>query len=341
MKDGTITESGSYEELLAQKGAFADFLVQYLSEKKEQELDPETESELEEIQKNLEHHLGKSNLERQMSRTKTATAISDLARTRLDSVKAKVVNKSPADSDNVNDNVNDLPKIGQNLIEIEKAEIGGVSWKIYAYYARSIGFLASIVAMLFLFAYQGFQVSGNIWLSKWTEDPLATTSESKRNMYLAVYGVLGLFQGLCIMIGSLLLAIFTLNAALKLHSTMLLRVMRSPMSFFETTPLGRILNRFSKDVDIVDTQIPMNIRLLFNMSTSVLGTVVVILTAMPIFFVVIIPVSFIYYFVQKVYVSTARQVKRMESITRQGNKSRATFQIVINNFHSSLILVHF
>ena len=145
-------------------------------------------------------------------------------------------------------------------------------------------------------------------------------------MYLAVYGVLGLFQGLSIMIGSLLLAIFTLNAALKLHSTMLLRVMRSPMSFFETTPLGRILNRFSKDIDIVDTQIPMNIRLLFNMTMSVIGTFVVIIFAIPLFIVVIIPVGLIYYFVQKVYVSTARQVKRMESITRHGIKSGVKLQ---------------
>ena len=76
MKDGTITENGSYNELLAQKGAFAEFLVQYLSEKKEEELDPETETELEEIQKDLELHLGKANLERQMSRAKTATGIS-------------------------------------------------------------------------------------------------------------------------------------------------------------------------------------------------------------------------------------------------------------------------
>ena len=76
MKDGHITENGSYNELLAQKGAFAEFLVQYLSEKKEEELDPETETELEEIQKDLELHLGKANLERQMSRAKTATGIS-------------------------------------------------------------------------------------------------------------------------------------------------------------------------------------------------------------------------------------------------------------------------
>ena len=314
MKDGSITESGSYNELLAQKGAFADFLVQYLSEKKEEELDPETESELEEIQKNLEKHLGKSNLQKQLAKTKTATAISDLAKTKGDNARSRnTMNRLLSESE---DNNRMKPKVGQNLIEVEKSEVGGVSWKVYANYAKSVGLWASLVSMLFLFSFQGFQVAGNIWLSRWSDDPLASTQISTRNMYLSVYGVLGLMQGLCIMIGSLLLAIFTLNAAFKLHSTMLFRIMRSPMSFFETTPLGRILNRFSKDIDIVDLQIPMNIRLLFNMCMSVMGTVVVIVFAMPIFIVVIIPVGGIYYFVQRVYVSTARQVKRMESITR-------------------------
>ena len=88
------------------------------------------------------------------------------------------------------------------------------------------------------------------------------------------------------------------------------------MSFFETTPLGRILNRFSKDIDYVDLQIPMNVRMLVNTGMSVVGTVIVMITAMPIFIVVILPVSVVYYFVQKFYVNTARQVKRMESITR-------------------------
>ena len=78
----------------------------------------------------------------------------------------------------------------------------------------------------------------------------------------------------------------------------------------------RILNRFSKDIDYVDLQIPMNVRLLVNTGMSVIGTVVVMITAMPLFIVVILPVSLVYYFVQKFYVNTARQVKRMESVTR-------------------------
>ncbi len=88
------------------------------------------------------------------------------------------------------------------------------------------------------------------------------------------------------------------------------------MSFFDTTPLGRILNRFSKDVDIVDVTIPINLRALINQSLTVAGTLIVICYALPIFVTVVVPILIAYYLLQKFYVATARQVKRMESITR-------------------------
>ena len=91
---------------------------------------------------------------------------------------------------------------------------------------------------------------------------------------------------------------------------------RSPMSYFDTTPLGRILNRFSKDIDIVDVTIPMNLRMLLTQSFNVLGTLFVICFANPLFLTVIVPIVLMYYFLQKFYVATARQVKRMEAISR-------------------------
>ena len=318
MKDGRITETGSYRQLLAQKGEFADFLVQYLTEKKEApELDPETESELEELQRDLEHTLGRAVLKRAMSLEKTATAVSELdQKTKQEGL----VNHSLLEDEERDEDWDMVDATGlrvrQTLIDAEKSETGGVKADVYLYYARSVGFLASVVAGLFYIGFQGFSVGVNTWLAAWSVDPEATTSIAVRNKYLTVYGVLGLFQSVCIMMATVLTSVFTLRAATLLHSTMLLRILRSPMSFFDTTPLGRILNRFSKDIDIVDNQIPMNLRMVFTTVLDVVGTVVVIIFAMPIFVAVILPLSVIYYLVQKIYVATARQVKRMESVAR-------------------------
>ena len=227
MKDGRITETGNYRELLERKGEFADFLVQYLSEKKEgaKELDPETETELDELQKELEQHLGKAQLQRRMSRAKTATAISDLDQDHLrkrhhGGPLMRSLSRSTIDDEEAAHNLANTDAmgaagipVGQTLIDAEKAETGGVKAAVYIYYARSVGYIATIVACLFYIGFQGFQVGSNIWLSAWSGDPMATTDIPTRNKYLSVYGVLGLLQSLSIMGATLLCQVFTQNAA--------------------------------------------------------------------------------------------------------------------------------
>ena len=137
---------------------------------------------------------------------------------------------------------------------------------------------------------------------------------------MAVYGVLGFFQSLCIMIATAFISIETLKASTKLHYNMLTNIMSSKMSFFDTTPLGkfarkvipwnrssidkmcyencnicfnlgRILNRFSKDVDVMDTTVPMCWRTLLVTSLNVVGTIFVICYTNPLFIAVIIPIG--------------------------------------------------
>ena len=67
-----------------------------------------------------------------------------------------------------------------------------------------------------------------------------------------------------------------IKASRNLHSHLLNRIMRCPMSFFDTTPLGRIVNRFSRDVDTVDVLIPGNIEFWLYCSFTVLSTLIVV-----------------------------------------------------------------
>lgn len=111
-------------------------------------------------------------------------------------------------------------------------------------------------------------------------------------------------------------AIGCLRAARDLHNKLLHNTMRLPMSFFDTTPLGRILNRFSKDVDVIDNVLPMSMRFWIMMFFNAVGVIVTISYSTPIFLAAVVPLGIIYYIVQKFYVATSRQLKRIESVTR-------------------------
>jgi ABC-type multidrug transport system fused ATPase/permease subunit len=87
---------------------------------------------------------------------------------------------------------------------------------------------------------------------------------------LSITQYAGVFIVIAVFISSLYLALGTLLAANYLHSQMLSHVLTNPLSFFDTTPTGRILNRFSKDIDTLDNTIPYNIRAWLNCLFSVM-----------------------------------------------------------------------
>ncbi|XP_035222773.1 canalicular multispecific organic anion transporter 1-like [Stegodyphus dumicola] len=96
---------------------------------------------------------------------------------------------------------------------------------------------------------------------------------------------------------------------------MLWSVLRSPMSFFDTTPLGRIINRFGKDINMVDTSIPDNINNALTAFISCIGSFVVISINLPIFLLSVLPLAIIYGFLQALYMATSRQLRRLQSTT--------------------------
>jgi ABC-type multidrug transport system fused ATPase/permease subunit len=107
-----------------------------------------------------------------------------------------------------------------------------------------------------------------------------------------------------------------IKAAGNLHSRLLHNILRQPLAFFDTTPLGRIVNRFSRDTDVIDAYLPAMFFSWVAMLFNVIGTIFVISFATPWFLVVAIPLIIAYYLFQKFYISTSRQIKRIESITR-------------------------
>ena len=116
--------------------------------------------------------------------------------------------------------------------------------------------------------------------------------------YLGVYAGLGGIQSVFTLIGAIALAVASLLASKTLHVKLLRNILRCPMSFFDTTPLGRVLNRFSLDIYIIDKAIPSTVQSFLYRLLSTVGVILVISVATPIFIVVIIPLGIFYCMIQ-------------------------------------------
>lgn len=327
LKKGVISEVGSYRELLAQKGDFAEFLVQYLS-------DQDDDTELANIKKELQEHLGQDELVRQISRVRTesegqqsnpqkggsntslATSTHDESpRKSVSPVKSPVSKPEPA-------------KKPQQQYQEEKQGTGSVSWRIYLIYFKNMGYILFSLCVVLYAVYQIFTTFSSIWVSLWADNRMPfeavlhntnitrNMTEYRRDVFLGVYGSMGFAQAIGAVLASLFLYLSTIKGGRGLHHRMLDRIMHSPMSFFDTTPQGRILNRFGKDVDVLDGTMPMVLRGWITCLLSVIATFLVIMVTTPLAIIPIAIVLFGYYFVQRVYVAASRQLKRLESTSR-------------------------
>ncbi|XP_014222079.1 multidrug resistance-associated protein 1 isoform X4 [Trichogramma pretiosum] len=339
LKDGEISESGTYKELLEKRGAFADFLVQHLQEVGNLKSEEEDTEDLLEIKQKLETTIGSEELQQRINQARSRTSVSvsesgSLADRRslngslhrqpsTDSQQSL----SPLRSNSVKNKEEVQYKVGEKLIETEKAETGSVKWKVYSHYLKSIGWFLAISTIIMNAIFQGFSIGSNVWLSVWADDHhyinktiegvmMNVTDPSYRDMYLGVYGALGLGQATFVLLAQLTMVSGCLRCSYLLHYKLLFGILHSPIGFFDTTPSGRILNRFGKDVDIVDNVLPPNIRAWLFCLVTVIATLVVISYSTPIFIAVILPIGLIYYFIQRFYVATSRQLKRLESVSR-------------------------
>uniref|UniRef100_A0A8D3D949 ABC-type glutathione-S-conjugate transporter n=1 Tax=Scophthalmus maximus TaxID=52904 RepID=A0A8D3D949_SCOMX len=284
--DGEVSEVGSYQSLRASRGAFSEFLDTYAGEQRKSTLSDSGNDAL------LSH------------------CITDISCTSFCTLSSCV--KKPEAVDQTKD--------GQRLIEKETMETGRVKFSVYLKYLRAMGWSYFVLASMSLISSTAASVGQSVWLSDWTNDAVVyynmTYPPGKVNTRVAVYGVLGLSQGIFVFIASLLLAKGAVAASTSLHSRLLHSILRAPMLFFDTTPIGRVVNRFAKDIYTIDEAIPQSFRSWLVCLLSVLGILFVISFATPVFVIVIIPLAVLYYFVQVFYIGMSRQLRRLDSVTR-------------------------
>uniref|UniRef100_A0A3P8TUN4 ABC-type glutathione-S-conjugate transporter n=1 Tax=Amphiprion percula TaxID=161767 RepID=A0A3P8TUN4_AMPPE len=293
--DGEITESGSYQELLSRHGAFADFIHTFASTERKE--------------------TGSRRSNARLSMVDFMPFSRDLSQEQLiggDTTNTNLQNMEPVSETDQEQVPEDLGK----LTEVDKARTGRVRLEMYKKYFKTIG-LAIIIPIVFLYAFQqGASLAYNYWLSMWADDPVVNGTQIDADLKLTVFGALGFVQGVAIFGTTVAISICGIIASRQLHMDLLINVLRSPMSFFECTPSGNLLNRFAKEIDAIDCMVPEGLKMMLSYVFKLMEVCIIVMMATPFAIVIILPLAFLYAFVQSFYVATSCQLRRLEAVSR-------------------------
>ncbi|KAM6272176.1 ATP-binding cassette sub-family C member 10 isoform 3-T4 [Spheniscus humboldti] len=237
--------------------------------------------------------------------------------------------------------------------EEEKKE-GAVAFQVYKAYWLAVGSCLALSILFSLLLMQASRNISDWWLSHWISSisqtantsvmvcsasppspelllfsvvglvspihaldttPVPSNGSLDVNFYLIVYGSIAGANSLFTILRAFLFAYGTIRAATVIHNRLLQRALKATVTFFDTTPTGRILNRFSSDLYCVDDSLPFILNILLANMYGLLGMLVIITYGLPWIGLVLLPLAALYFSIQRYYRCTSRELKRLYSVT--------------------------
>nr|XP_038033035.1 multidrug resistance-associated protein 7 isoform X2 [Anas platyrhynchos] len=237
--------------------------------------------------------------------------------------------------------------------EEEKKE-GAVAFQVYKAYWLAVGSCLALSILFSLLLMQASRNISDWWLSHWISSisqtpntsvtvcaaslpsvelllfstvglvspiqaldtaPVPSNASADVNFYLMVYGSIAGANSLFTIFRAFLFAYGTIRAAVVIHNRLLQRVVKATVTFFDTTPTGRILNRFSSDLYCVDDTLPFILNIFLANMYGLLGMLVIITYGLPWIGLVLLPLAALYFSIQRYYRRTSRELKRLYNLT--------------------------
>ncbi|XP_078099628.1 ATP-binding cassette sub-family C member 4 isoform X1 [Sander vitreus] len=217
----------------------------------------------------------------------------------------------------------------QTVAEESRAE-GTIGVSLYVKYLRAG---ASIVVLLVVIVVsilaQVAYIMQDWWLAHWADEQdkltanstviqngLNITAELNTDFYLGVFGGLtaaviffGFFR-------NIVLFHVLVRSAQTLHNRMFNSILRTPVHFFDVNPIGRVLNRFSKDIGQLDSMLPWTFADFIQVFLQIVGTIAVSVSVIPWILIPVVPLLLVFLFLRRYFLQTSRNIKRLEATTR-------------------------
>lgn len=214
------------------------------------------------------------------------------------------------------------------LITKEERAVNSLKFDVYKkYIAAAVGKGGLFVIPLYFVLVAGttfLSLFSSVWLSFWTEQKFPNRSPS---FYMGLYSFF-VFGGYLFMNGQFTVICYMgVTASKVLNLRAVRRVLHTPMAYMDTTPIGRILNRFTKDTDSLDNELVESLRLFMTQFANIVGVCVMCIIYLPWFAIAIPFLLFIFVLIADHYQASGREVKRLEAVQRS---------FVLNNFNEVL-----
>ncbi|KAG0259962.1 hypothetical protein BG011_002238 [Mortierella polycephala] len=309
LRDGKVVEQGNFEDLMRKKSDVYQLVSEFGQNSGKQKDTSSHVSAETPTESDPEREQTTSSSSRRGSITSTTSTTSGrtLRRSSTDSSKGDDKKANNATTNNSS----------RNIIVEEEMEHGSVSKSIYWAYAKACSYRAVISYIVSMVLSESARIGSSLWLTYWSRSYDSGGSGHDVLYYIGIYAVFGLVYSILVVFQAIILQCYCgIRSARVLHEKMLRSVLRSPMMFFDTTPMGRILNRFSKDQATIDEILPRTFSSYVHNLFGVLSIIAVITFSTPTLVLVIVPSGFFYLILQKYFLATSRQLRRLDSVSR-------------------------
>ncbi|KAJ3195835.1 hypothetical protein HK101_010929 [Irineochytrium annulatum] len=197
---------------------------------------------------------------------------------------------------------------------MEDRETGSVKWSTYRSYIMGAGGWPMVIALVaLLLVYQAATIMMNQWLTWWTDMYFVDGSTS---FYIQYYNIIAYGSVLILCLLNVVILRIIIKNSRTLHNAALAGLMNAPAWWFDTQPIGRIMNRFTKDIESIDQRMMPQIFQFVSGVGALISILVILIYSAPFMIAVLVPLFVLYLFVLRFYRATVRELKRLESTER-------------------------
>ncbi|KAF9337504.1 Multidrug resistance-associated protein 1 [Linnemannia elongata] len=299
LKDGCIAESGHFEDLMAAGKTFCQLINEYAITHRDQGGSGTS-----------------SRAESGISETQSQETVESCASG--DTATATTPECDNARSSESKEDTKRDKKAG--IIKAETYEHGELKLSVFLTYLRAMTYKYTALIVFCHVLMQMCYVCTSLWLKYWIGQSKETDDQGNPpslKFFLSVFALLTL---VCIVTGMVLnwvsFGVALIRASEYLHRKFISRIMLLPPSFFDTTPLGRIINVASSDFASIDERIPLKLYEITFQGLTLIASLTVVAFTTPLFLVASPFIAFIYYYIQKYYLHSSQAAKRLFRITK-------------------------